>query len=299
MAFKAAGLKGDVCVWRDVLSDGPAVLEVGSEEFWEVRNAYMTSAFDIPTGEFLEKAQAEFDRITQFTNYEEAVLWFEYDLFCQVNLIALMHWFGQQDRGETKVSLICVGKEEGHEKLVGLGELPPDAYPGLFDRRRIMGSYDFTFCSDAYQAWCSSDPTDLDNFILISSNEFPYLSDALRAHQRRFPSAQSGLTEIESKIISLIQSGINQERRIVGSILRWQEFYGFGDLQYFQVLKRLAPLFKSSENLSLKPEVTQALEEQKPVNLIDRNYFLGGARASKWLWNENTEELTSQEISSS
>ena len=299
MALESTDLAGDVCVWRDVLSDGPVHMELGSEEFWKLRNSYMTAAFGIPQGEFLERARGEFDRIKQFTNYEEVVLWFEYDLFCQVNLMALMHWFGQQERGETKVSLICVGEEEGYERLVGLGELPPETYPDLFARRRIMGSYDFTFCSDAYQAWCSPDPTDLDNFILLSSNEFPYLSDALRSHQRRFPSAQSGLTEIESKIISLIESGINEERKIVGSLLRWQEFYGFGDLQYFQVLDRLAPLFDEPEKLSLKPEVAKALKEQKPLDLINRDYFLGGARASEWQWDEHTEELTSREISSS
>ena len=294
----AAGLAGDRCVWPDVLSDGPTVLEVGSDAYWQTRRAYMTQAFDVTAAAFDEKAMGAFEQMSRLADYQEVVLWFEYDLFCQINLITLMHWLKGQDRGETKISLICVGREEGYEDLVALGELPPEKYPELFERRRIMGTYDFTFASDAYEAWCSSDPTDLDNFILLSSNEFPYLSEVLRAHQRRFPSTQTGLTEIEEKIVEMVRSGIHSSRKIVGGLLRWQAHYGFGDLQYFQILDRLAPLFESGEILSLKPEVEAALKQQKPIEMIDRGYFLGGAKANEWQWDVNTNELIPREISS-
>ena len=299
MALEAAGLEGDRCVWPDVLSDGPTVEEVGSEAYWNTRKKHMSAAFGITEEAYLEKAQGEFSKMQKSGNYAEVVLWFEYDLFCQINLITLMHWFKNQDHGDTKISLICVGHEEGYEGLVALGEIAPEKYPDLFARRRIMGTYDFTFASDAYVAWCSDDPTDLDNYILMSSNEFPYLSDALRAHQMRFPSLQSGLTEIEAKVVELVESSIDETRKMVGNLLRWQTYHGFGDLQYFQILDRMKPLFEEGEKLVLKEEVKAALKAQKPIDLIDRDYFLGGAKASKWQWDENTNELTSREISSS
>lgn len=298
MLLEASGLEGDHCVWPEVMSDGPTVLEVGSESFWNTRKQYMTGAFDVSEEAYMEKAHGAFEIMQEFRNYDEAVLWFEYDLFCQINLLTVMRWLKSQDHGDTKVSLICVGHEEGYEGLVALGEIPPEKYPDLFSRRRIMGSYDFTFASDAYEAWCSEDPTDLDNYILLSSNEFPYLSDALRAHQMRFPSMQSGLTAIELKVIELMQSGINEPRKIVGGLLRWQQHYGFGDLQYFQVLERMEPLFEEGEKLVLKAEVSAALNAQKPLDMINRDYFLGGTKANKWQWDVNTNELISREISS-
>lgn len=293
-----SGLEGDVAVWRDVLSDGPAVDAVGSDAFWQARAGYMSRAFSVSPNGFEAQAKAEFAKIEQFTEYKEAVLWFEYDLFCQVNLIALMHWLHGQDRGDTKISLICVGREESYEHLVGLGQMEPEQFPNLFSRRRIMGTYDFVFTSDAYTAWCSADPTDLDNFILMSSNEFPYLSDALQSHHRRFPSLQTGLTEIEAKVIELVRSGITERRKVVGQLLRWQGYQGFGDLQYFQILDRMAPLFESGEDLVLKADIIAQLDGQKPITSIDRNYHLGGAMASEWQWDEKTNELTPREISS-
>ncbi|MCE7994173.1 MAG: DUF1835 domain-containing protein [Roseivirga sp.] len=286
-------ISGDLCVWRDVLSDGPTVMDVGSTAFWDTRAAYMSNAFEVSEQEFREKAQMEFEKITAFADYKEVVLWFEYDLFCQINMLAILHWFNQQERGDTKVSLICVGREEGYEKLVGLGELPPEQYPHLFSRRRIMGTADFSFATDVYEAWCSPDPTDLETYTLLPSNEFPYLSAALQSHFRRFPSAQTGLTEIEQKIVNLITSGVQKERQIVGNLLRWQEHYGFGDLQFFQVLDRLDPLLTKTPQIDLKPGFKDLLANNTPVRSIDRDYFLGGTQVADWQWDTQKNELAS------
>lgn len=286
-------ISGDLCVWRDVLSDGPSTVDLGSDHYWDVRGSYMSEAFEISSEDFMEKVQLEFKKLEAFSDYQEVVLWFEYDLFCQINMMAVLHWFNQQERGETKVSLICVGREEGYEKLVGLGELPAERYPDLFNRRRIMGSADFSFATDVYEAWCSADPTDLETYILLPSNEFPYLSDALQSHFRRFPSTRTGLTEIEQKIVELIDEGVNEERRIVGNLLRWQEFYGFGDLQFFQALDRLSPILITGTNIALKPESRDLLDAGNPITSIDRTYTTGGAQVADYQWNEQKNELTS------
>ncbi|GAB5523519.1 MAG: hypothetical protein Roseis2KO_13910 [Roseivirga sp.] len=286
-------ITGDHCVWRDVLSQGPVVPDVGSDAWWNTRKAYMSQVFEISPEAFEKQAREEFKKTEAFADYAEVVLWFEYDLFCQINMMALLHWFDQQERGDTKVSLICVGREAGYEKLVGLGELPAELYPELFSRRRIMGSADFSFASDVYEAWCSADPTDLETFVLLPSNEFPYLSDALQSHFRRFPSVQTGLTEIEQEIVNLIQGGVHEERKIVGSLLRWQQFYGFGDLQFFQVLQRLRPILSEGAQTDLKPEIKTLLSVGQPINTINRNYALGGAKVADWQWDEKINELVS------
>lgn len=286
-------ITGDIFVWRDVLSDGPTVHDVGSAAFWDIRAEYMSQAFEISPEEFREKAQKEFEKIEAFADYAEVVLWFEYDLFCHINMMAILHWFNQQERGDTSVSLICVGREEGYEKLVGLGELAPEQYPNLFSRRRIMGTADFAFATDVYEGWCSTDPTDLETYILLPSNEFPYLSSALQSHFKRFPSTQTGLTEIEQKIVDLIKDGVREERKIIGNLLRWQEHYGFGDLQFFQVLDRMEPLLTKAGQTDLKPEFRDLLAKGSPVSAINRNYVLGGAKVADWQWDTQKNELAS------
>lgn len=291
--IEKTSLEGAICVWPDVLSDGPTHLDVGSQEYWKVRTEYMTRAFNVSQADFQAKVVSEFEKIQSFAQYEEVVLWFEYDLFCQINMLAILHWFNQQNRDNIKVSLICVGIEEGYDRLVGLGQLPPERFPELFKRRRIMGTQDFIFASDVYEAWCSSDPTDLETYTLLPSNEFPYLADALKSHFRRFPSVQTGLTEIEEELVKLINSGVQEERRLIGSLLRWQVHYGFGDLQFSQVLNRLLPILTKGSEIDLKNEIKEFLKEDEVIDTIDRNYYLGGAYVAQWQWNEQKNELVS------
>ncbi|KYG76663.1 hypothetical protein [Roseivirga echinicomitans] len=287
-SLKQSGINGDTAVWREVLSDGLVANSFGTDEFWQSREAFMTSFTETSSSDYQEKVIDEFGKIQNFKAYKEVVLWFEYDLFCQVNLTALLHWFQQQDRAEVKVSLICVGQVDGYEKLMALGELPLEIYPELFEERRILGRNDFNFASDAYQAFCSKDPRDLENFILLPSNEFPYLAKAFQAHLMRFPSSESGLNLIEQEIIKLIESGEKTEKAIIGFLLQWQEYYGFGDLQYINYLHRLSAILDINQTITIKENYRSAQ--------IDRNYYLGGALVSEWEWDEETQEIKSTQI---
>jgi hypothetical protein len=283
LKFAQSRIKGKAAVWREVLSDGPVSIDFASPEFWQTRKEFFTSFFGVISLRYEQDVIAEFKKIEKFNEYNEVVLWFEYDLFCQINLIALLHWFKNQELKTTKISLICVGWEEGFEGLVGLGEIPTDDYPSLYARRRILGSNDFNLASDAYVAYCSTDPTDLETFVLLPSNEFPYLGLAFMAHLKRFPSSKTGLNVIEEKILELINEGHINLKSLIGELLKWQHLFGFGDLQYLKYLERLKPLFKDFENLELKTSFASSI--------IKRDYHLGGANAANWVWDDELQEI--------
>ncbi|WP_323757449.1 hypothetical protein [Roseivirga sp.] len=286
--FQKSGINGDKAIWREVLSDGLVLDSFGTDQFWQSRAAFMTAFTKTSSSDYHEKVIDEFKKIQNFKAYKEVVLWFEYDLFCQINLMALLHWFQQQDKADVKISLICVGQVDGYEKLMGLGELSFERYPELFEQRRILGRNDFNFASDAFQSFCSNNPKDMENFILLPSNEFPYLAKAFQAHLMRFPSSKSGLNLIEQEIIKLIESGKNTEIALIGALLKWQKYYGFGDLQYINYLNRLSPLLEKGQAITLK--------QNYHSTPIDRNYFLGGALVSEWEWDEDHQEIRLSQI---
>jgi hypothetical protein len=281
--FDQSRIAGDTAVWREVLSDGPVFPNFGSEEFWNARMSFFLTFFSVVEMRYEKDVISEFKKIENFHNYNEVVLWFEYDLFCQINLIGLLSWFKHQELRGTKISLICVGWEEGFEGLVDLGQIPTEDYTKLFKRRRILGSNDFNLATDAYLAYCSENLNDLETFILLPSNEFPYLAAAFESHLRRFPSAKSGLNLIEEKIIALIEEDKTNLNSLIGDMLKWQQIYGFGDLQYLQYLEQLKPLFDDFENLGLKADFSSVE--------IDRNYKLGGVKVADWLWDENEQTI--------
>ena len=51
--LEESGIRGDHLVWREVLSEGPINHPFATEEFWQERNSYLTTAFDLdPEGVF-------------------------------------------------------------------------------------------------------------------------------------------------------------------------------------------------------------------------------------------------------
>lgn len=285
--FQNAGIDGDTYVWKDVLSNGPVDPDFGSESFWSKREKFMSKEFELSEGEYKKVGQQAFEKMVDtIDQYDEIVLWFEYDLFCQINMIALMHWLSKTSYLGT-TTLICAGKIDDSDTLYALGEIETKHYKELYENRLKLGSRELGYATDVYEAYTSDTPDDLFTFVLMPFAELPYLPQALESHFLRFPSKQTGLTEIEEQFIAFIQAGENDKRKLVGKMLRWQKHQGFGDLQYFNILKRMSPLFEDIEHIALKPNFNP--------KLIDRSYYLGGALVKNWCWDQNEEALIPQE----
>jgi hypothetical protein len=62
----------------------------------------------------LEKSQqllkACDDALAAFPQHEEVIIWLDHRLSDQLILMKVLDWFGRQNLGATKLSLICVGR---------------------------------------------------------------------------------------------------------------------------------------------------------------------------------------------
>ena len=68
--------------------------------------------------------------LARFHDHDEVILWFEHDLYDQLQLIQLLDWFAQQELEETRLSLICI------DHFFGLGQLTPVQLASLFNTRQ-------------------------------------------------------------------------------------------------------------------------------------------------------------------
>ena len=92
-AMDRAGIQGERMVWREMLSDGPCIPEVASPQFFAQRIHYFQEEHGVSPEKYHEFTVQEFEALEdKFEAAEEVVLWFEYDLFCQVNMIAALTW---------------------------------------------------------------------------------------------------------------------------------------------------------------------------------------------------------------
>lgn len=275
--MERSGIEGDVAVWREMLCEGPTTFPVGDDGFWDVRSKHFAAEYDITSYE--EHVRPQFDIIAKHTEYEETILWFEYDLFCQLNMIALLHYLRQTKLPGQKISLVCVGKQRGSDKMLCLGEIDPMEYKGLMFVRTPMDDASLHYAATAWEAYCSGDMAKLLPFIYQASNpNFEYLGDALSMQLKRFPSTTNGLNHIEQAMLEMVDQQELTEGKLVRELLQWQQWYGFGDMQYFHYLSQMNELIdKDGETLKLTSLGKQVLEASSDVHIIQATTIYGGA----------------------
>ena len=119
--LEAAGVPGLMSVWCDPLYDGPVPAGLNDDELREVRGGHL--AGDGPPGDPILDMRRWRHVIADHESYDELVLWFEHDLFDQLNLVQLFGWIRAHVPRDKPVGLICIGSFPGRPTFKGLGEL--------------------------------------------------------------------------------------------------------------------------------------------------------------------------------
>lgn len=238
--LKKSNLSGDTIVWREMLCEGPVSKIVGNDEFWKKRYAYFENELSVSKLEYFDKTIKNLIQIEDLPMDVEVVLWFEFDLFCQVNLLAACNFLLQNFRKDLKYSLVCTGYVKEKDRLQSLSDFTIYEFPLLYENRIKLSKPNLQFASDCWEVYAENDIEKLDNFN-FKNRKFMYLQEAIIQHLKRFP-AENGLNEIQQKTLEIIKSKPLTENEIVKELLIWQQketVYGFGDLQYLLTLKKL------------------------------------------------------------
>jgi len=239
--FKESSISGDVVIWHEMLCEGTVVKDVGSDQFWKERYSYFKNEFGVDKLDYFDKTLKEIIKLQDVSDYREVVLWFEYDLFCQINLMALATYLLKSYRKDIKYFLVCTGKEKGKTQLLSLADYSPKEYEDLYQNKIKLSRNDLLFAQIVWEIYSENDADSLKSFDFNQSKKFIYLQVAIDQHLMRFKD-ENGLNQIDHKILSIIDTGIQNEKQLINKLLIWQKketVYGFGDMQYINYIKKL------------------------------------------------------------
>ena len=80
-------------IMRELLIEGP--LKAASfDSFCRQRALYLEKTYAISQEEYAQKTVFEFEKILQIPDHSEVYLWFDYDLFCFINLLFVIQLIG-------------------------------------------------------------------------------------------------------------------------------------------------------------------------------------------------------------
>ncbi|MGB3606994.1 MAG: DUF1835 domain-containing protein [Psychroserpens sp.] len=279
-----------IITWQETLCVGPTVEQVSSNEFIKLRQAFFESFYDIKLSR--KQITTSLKKLDVSSNYTEIILWFEYDLFCHINMIAVISLL-EQKGVYLPIYLVCSGRVEGEKGLKSLTELNQIQLMSHYENKVKLTVDDITLATKAWRIYCSNDHNLLKPLITRASS-FTYLSNCLKAHLKRFPDSQSGISALEYNILTLVKENtITSRHHLVGYALHYQGYYGYGDLQLERIVDVLALFFTETQGslkLNKKGELALAYEHNYQAEMNNTIHF-GGAKSLEYAFDKAQNKL--------
>ena len=227
-----AGVEGKIISWRDVLHEGPVDSSLSLEELSSQRARFIAERrwddFAHVSGDFAER-----DRMLQHLDYfDEVVLWFEDDLYDQLQLIQLLDFLSRGAARKKRLSLIQVD-----------GYIPPlsaQRLKGLDGKRAQVTSDQLELARRAWKAFGSDDPSAISRLLDEKTSALPYLASALMRHLEEFPEIGSGLSRSEREAMTAIEAGHNTPVGAFLEVAKKQTSIFLGDIVFYSYLERLS-----------------------------------------------------------
>ncbi len=281
---------GEKITWQEMLCEGPTLLNINSDDFFSIRAEFFSLHYDIDLDAHAIKT--EIDKLNQTEHFSEIILWFEYDLFCHINMIAVINLILQK-KIDLPIYLVCSGRIQGTKNLKGLAELSAEQLNIHYKDKIELNLDDLDLASTLWGIYCGKDHNLLKPFI-VKSSSFKYLNNCLKAHLERFPSYKSGLNVLERNILEIVRDNtIKSKHHLLGYALNYQGYYGFGDLQIQRIIDKLDFFFTEEDNtLILNRNGHEALLGQRNYsNKVKDNMVYGGVNISDFQFNAQQNKL--------
>jgi len=292
--LKASNLvTGDYLVWREMLCEGPTTIKVESKTAIKKRKDFLSKYYRISPTDYEEKFVTQLSMLSRIKRYEEIILWFEYDLFCHINMIAVIDLLIRKGAKDIPIFLVCSGRVDHENRLYGLSELSPKQLENHYTNKTLLTEDDLEFASYVWTLYCESNPQKIASHIKRKTS-FEYLSICLRAHLQRFPNMLTGLNVLEHNILEMIDNyQIKNIKQLMGYTLAYQGYYGYGDMQMKRILARLFQfLNQTKERLILSERGKLALKQKKNFyNTQILEWYYGGVKKFDYLYNDETNTL--------
>jgi hypothetical protein len=210
--LREAGIEGTVVAWNDLLHEGPVPEGLGVAALREVRAGFLAGCGWGSYRNILRELEHRDHTVESAVSgmgtgashrVDEIVLWFEHDLYDQLQLIQVLERLPID--GAVRITQVVPATYLGH--------IPAGDYPNLLAERRVVSSAELLAARDAWQAFRSADPRGILG-ALPRLTVLPHLSPALRRHAEQFPSLENGLSRTEQQTLEAVAAGTSRLRDV-------------------------------------------------------------------------------------
>ncbi len=290
-ALSRAGVTGKVLSWDDVLHDGPVPGGNSDAELRAVRAAYLAQmgpgeapdASGVGPGRLIHAQERLRERDEIVDTWKGPILlWFEHDLYDQLQLIQILDRLGSRP----EVWLLQMDDFVTHHSPEALRRAEDEAVR-VTDRR-------YRVATAAWSAFTANNPRAVVELSSHTLAPLPFLGAALDRWLLMFP-GRRGLSLTEGWVVDLLREGPGAGARLF-SQCQTRELAAFrGDSSFWAVLKGLESLLVSSGDVHPAQALWSLTElgdavrsgEVDRVEAVGIDRWLGGTHlnsSNDWRW---------------
>lgn len=229
--IRAGGVKGRVLEWRDVLHDGPIPALESLELVSDVRADYLATVFGFDFADVRGDFAARDGLITAHIAYSDVELWFEHDLFDQLQLVQLLAYFAREPE---RVGLKLMQAE------TYLGALSPEAAAALAPGAVPVTTLQLEAGRAAWAAVTAETPQGIAALAEAPVPDMPFLAPALRRWLEELPAPGTGLSLTQERVLRALSDGPAKVGRLFGAVTDQDEAKFLGDMSFFLRLDEMA-----------------------------------------------------------
>jgi hypothetical protein len=217
-------IRGEIIIARECLVDGDLRGD-DLETFFQHRAEFISSFYgDYSVEQYKQESLAEFEKIRNIPAHSNIHLWFEDDLFCQVNwwfVVYLLVHFVQDGR----VYLI---RPPAHTPY-GFGGMDETALLAAYERKIPLSELD-----KIAGLWVNYRNGELKRLKELADGlktKYPFIFPAVEAHIARLPAGKNPGRPVQTLLTIMDELKTSKFGPVFQAFCEREPIYGFGDLQ--------------------------------------------------------------------
>lgn len=291
--MEKTGLDGVILPWRDVLHDGPVPDELDLAGLSLVRADYISR---VGWGDYAEvlASFAERDKIlASASQFEQVSLWFEHDLYDQLQVLQVLVALGDQNLKNTLITLSCSDAY--------LGEMNPDEMRDFQSNLQAVTADQYALARRAWSAFRQTSPINWAQLQNDDLSALPFLQDTIKRTLQEFPDSRKGVSRTAMQVLAIVMEGESRPGMVFSENQKRESRVFMGDSSFWLVINRLltgpnALLTLNHGALGYPPDPAQRLTvtslgkqvlagEQNWLDFTKPDYYIGGVHCNaESLW---------------
>jgi len=296
--LKNSNIDGDFLAWEDFLHEGPVPENLSLEKLSKIRAKFIAQKGLEDIQNIYKKFKYRNNILKTYKKYNQIDLWFENDLYDQLQLIQILDWFSKSAINNNNIYIISPNNYL-------MKSTPKDLKKFAIYNRELVNHNHFITAKKAWMAFSSESPYSWCKLLNDDTDSLPFLKDTVQRIIEEYPNNINGLSRTAHQALLSISKNIHHPNNIFIDYQKSEYRPFMGDIIFFYILKELVEnnLLNSTQegkNLELTNLGREILEGKKNLfnhTKVDR--WIGGVHITNknsWCWDIKSKNIIKYKI---